>query len=96
MNRQRFSTDTFLVFQNSFLGVGYIGACYTANIRTQIGIVATENDTLVRVTLPRRPQHPDFAVTVEHNGRLHSIDLLMGYIIDRMINYCNMVYHVVW
>ena len=71
VNRLKFSTDTFLSLPKDALGVGYIGACYTANIRTQIGIVATQDDTVIRVTLPKRPEDPDFAVMVEHNGEFY-------------------------
>lgn len=68
VNRQPFSMDSFLALPRNSLGIGYIGASYTANIRSQIGIVATLDDTKIRITLPSRNSEPDFAVTVEHNG----------------------------
>ena len=71
VNRQPKSVDTYLALPRNSLGIGYVGASYTANIRSQIGIVGTLDDTRIRVTLPNRNNEPDFAVTVEHNGNIN-------------------------
>lgn len=66
MNKEKFSADSFLVLPKSELSISYIAACYEANIRTQIGIVAAFNDTVVTITLPEVTK---FKVAVEHNGK---------------------------
>ena len=71
VNRQPKSVDTYLALPRNSLGIGYVGASYTANIRSQIGIVGTLDDTRIRVALPNRNNEPDFAVTVEHNGNIN-------------------------
>jgi hypothetical protein len=50
LNRQQFTTDAYLALPKDVLGTEYINLGYSALIASQIGIVATENNTTITIT----------------------------------------------